>query len=237
MAKDNILKIEDLSVVYGPIRALQHVSLEVNEGEIVTLIGANGAGKSTLLESILNLHHVVNGTITFMGENITKKPTDRIVAGGIVLIPEGRGILSLMTVLENLQLGAYHLKGDISPYRERVFNRFPVLNERKKQMGGTLSGGEQQMLSIGRGLMSSPKLIMLDEPSLGLAPVMVDELFEVIVELNEAGHTVLLSEQNARKALACSHRAYVFEIGRVMLSGASQKLADDPAVKAYYLGG
>ena len=237
MAENNVLKIEDLSVSYGPIGALRHINLEVNEGEIVTLIGANGAGKSTLLETVLGLHHASSGTITFMGENITRKPTDRIVASGVVLIPEGRGILSLMTVLENLQLGAYHLKTEINPYLDRVYNRFPVIAERSKQMAGTLSGGEQQMLSIGRGLMSAPKLMMMDEPSLGLSPVLVAELFRIIVDLNREGYTILLSEQNARKALGCAHRGYVFETGNIVLSGTAQELANDPGVHAAYLGG
>ena len=237
MAKNNILKVEDISVSYGPVRALRHVSLEVNEGELVALIGANGAGKSTLLETVLGINRVDSGTISFMGEDITRTPTERIVASGICLIPEGRGILPLMTVLENLQLGAYHLKADINQYLEGVSHRFPVLGERSKQMAGTLSGGEQQMLSVGRGLMSSPKLMMLDEPSLGLSPVAVAELFKIIVDLNKEGYTILLSEQNARKALQYAHRGYVFETGSIVLSGTAQELASDPRVRQAYLGG
>lgn len=237
MAENSILKVEDISVSYGPVRALRHISLEVNEGEIVALIGANGAGKSTLLETVIGINRVSSGTIMFMGKDITRTPTDRIVASGICLIPEGRGILPLMTVLENLQLGAYYLKADINEYLERVSHRFPVLGERSKQMAGTLSGGEQQMLSIGRGLMSAPKLMMMDEPSLGLSPVLVAELFHIIVELNKEGYTILLSEQNAHKALGCAHRGYVFETGRMVLSGTGQELASDPGVRQAYLGG
>jgi len=237
LAKNSVLKVDDISVSYGPVKALRHISLEVNQGEIVALIGANGAGKSTLLETVLGIHHVDSGTIRFMGEDITRTPTDRIVASGICLIPEGRGILSLMTVLENLQLGAYHLEADINQYLGRVSHHFPVLGERSKQMAGTLSGGEQQMLSIGRGLMSAPKLMMMDEPSLGLSPVLVAELFKIIVDLNKEGYTILLSEQNARKALACAHRGYVFEIGSIVLSGTAQELASDPRVHQAYLGG
>lgn len=237
MAKNNILKVEDISVSYGPVRALRHVSLEVNEGEIVALIGANGAGKSTLLGAVLGINRVSSGAIRFVGKDITRTPTDRIVASGICLIPEGRGILPLMTVLENLQLGAYHLKADINQYLEQVHHRFPVLGERSKQMAGTLSGGEQQMLSVGRGLMSSPKLMMLDEPSLGLSPVLVAELFKIIAELNREGYTILLSEQNARKALECAHRGYVFASGGIVLSGDAKELASNTAVHQAYLGG
>ncbi|MBA7609002.1 High-affinity branched-chain amino acid transport ATP-binding protein LivF [subsurface metagenome] len=237
MAKNNILKVEGISVSYGQVRALRHVSLEVNQGEIVALIGANGAGKSTLVGAVLGINRVSSGTIRFMGEDITRTLTERIVASGICLIPEGRGILPLMTVLENLQLGAYHLKADINQYLERAYHRFPVLGERSKQIAGTMSGGEQQMLSVGRGLMSAPKLIMLDEPSLGLSPVLVVELFKTIVNLNREGYTILLSEQNAHKALGCAHRGYVFETGTIVLSGTAQELASNPRVRQAYLGG
>jgi len=235
--KANILKVENLRVSYGVVEALRGVSLEVNEGEIVALIGANGAGKSSLLEAILGINPSRRGTILFMGQDITRMPTEKIVASGLCLIPEGRAIVPLMTVLENLQLGAYHLKGDFDKYLERVFSYFPDLRERSKQAAGTLSGGEQQMLSIGRGVMSSPRLLMLDEPSLGLAPVLVAELFDIIVELNKEGYAILLSEQNARKALQCAHRGYVFETGNIVLSGTSQELASDPGVHQAYLGG
>lgn len=236
MAKTNILKVEDISVSYGLVRALRHVSLEVNEGEIVTLIGANGTGKSTFLETVLGIHRVNSGTILLMGEDITRAPTDRIVASGVCLIPEGRGILSLMTVLENLQLGGYHLKDNINEYLERVSHHFPVLAKRSKQVAGTLSGGEQQILAVGRGLMSAPKLMMLDEPSLGLSPVLVAELFKIIADLNRRGHTILLAEQNARKALQCAHRGYVFERGSIVLSGTAQELTSHPRVQEAYLG-
>jgi branched-chain amino acid transport system ATP-binding protein len=237
LAKDSVLTIEELSVSYGPVRALQQVSLEVNEGEIVVLIGANGAGKSTLLETILGIHRIDKGTIRFMGKDITKMPTDKIVASGLCLIPEGRGIFSLMKVLENLQLGALHIKADIDDYLRRVYDRFPILKDRENQIAGTLSGGEQQILSLGRVLMSAPKLMMLDEPSLGLAPVMVEELFKTIVELNQEGYTILLSEQNARKALGCAHRGYVFETGSIVLSGTTSELLSDERVHDAYLGG
>jgi branched-chain amino acid transport system ATP-binding protein len=237
LAKNNVLKVEDISVSYGPVEALRHISLEVNEGEIVALIGANGAGKSTLLGAVLGINRVLSGTILFMGKDITQTPTDKIVASGICLIPEGRGILSLMTVLENLQLGAYHLKANINEYLERVYRRFPVLGERSKQVAGTLSGGEQQMLSIGRGLMSAPRLMMMDEPSLGLSPVLVSVLFKTIVALNKEGYTILLSEQNARKALECAHRGYVFETGNLVLFGDARELASNPRVRQSYLGG
>ncbi len=237
MAKNSVLQVEDISVSYGPVKALRHISLEVNQGEIVALIGANGAGKSSLLGAVLGINHVDSGAIRFMGKDITRTATDRIVASGICLIPEGHGILSLMTVLENLQLGAYHLEADINQCLDRVSHRFPVLGERSKQMAGTMSGGEQQMLSIGRGLMSAPKLMMMDEPSLGLAPVLVAELFKIIVDLNKEGYAILLSEQNARKALGCAHRGYVFETGSIVLSGTAQELAGDPGVRQAYLGG
>ena len=233
----NLLKIDNLSISYGAVKALKGISLEVNEGEIITLIGANGAGKSTLLGSVLAMHHVDGGTVRFLGEDITHTPTERIVASGICLLPEGRGIVPLMTVLENLQLGGYYLsRAEIDRHLEYVYERFPVLKERSKQQAGTLSGGEQQLLSIGRGLMSAPKLMMMDEPSLGLAPVMVEELFRIIADLNKEGYAILLSEQNARKALQLANRAYVFELGIITLSGTSKEVADDPGVHQAYLG-
>jgi branched-chain amino acid transport system ATP-binding protein len=234
--KNSILKIENLHVSYGPIRALRGINLEVYEGEIVVLIGANGAGKTTLVESILGITPAAHGSITFMGEDITRKKTEHIVASGVCLIPEGRGILPLMSVIENLLLGAHHYKGDIDESLGIIYKSFPVLKERSKQQAGTLSGGEQQMLSIARGLMSRPKLMMMDEPSLGLAPVLVKELFEIIINLNRAGYTILLSEQNARKALQCGHRGYVFETGNIVLSGNSFDLERDIRVKHAYLG-
>lgn len=239
MAKRNgsILKIDNLRISYGVIEALKGVTLEVNEGEIVTLIGANGSGKSTLLSSVLAMNHVDSGTVRFLGKDITHAPTERIVASGVCLMPEGRGIVPLMTVLENLQLGGYYLnRADLDRRLEYVYERFPILAERSKQKAGTLSGGEQQMLSIGRALISMPKLMMMDEPSLGLAPVMVEELFRTIVDLNKEGYTILLGEQNARKALECAHRAYVFETGSIIFGGSAQEVADDTRVRQAYLG-
>jgi branched-chain amino acid transport system ATP-binding protein len=235
--RDEVLRIEDLSVCYGKITALSHVNLKIDEGELVALVGANGAGKSTLLGTVLGINGASSGRIFFMGEDITHKPTDRIVASGICLIPEGHGILPSMTVWENLQLGAYHLKGSIKERLERVYARFPILEKREKQLAGTLSGGEQQMLSIARSLMTSPKLLMMDEPSLGLAPILVDETFDIILSLNKEGYTILLSEQNARRALQYSQRGYVFETGRIVFSGISQELAENPRVRHAYLGG
>lgn len=236
MEKNNILTVRDLHVSYGPIKALKGIDLEVNAGEIVVLIGANGAGKTTLVETILGITPADRGRISFMGKDITNNKTEHIVASGLCLIPEGRGILPLMTVMENLQLGAHHIKGDISGNLGRTHKRFPVLKARTKQMAGTLSGGEQQMLSIGRGLMSTPKLMMMDEPSLGLAPSLVKKLFVTIVELNKAGYTILLSEQNARQALQCGHRGYVFETGKIVVSGSVQELQNNKRVQQAYLG-
>lgn len=235
--RGNILKVENLSASYGRVSAIRQVSLEVNEGELVALIGANGAGKSTLISAVLGIAPVKSGTIRFMGQDITGKSTDSIVASGIAVVPEGRGLLPLMTVLENLQLGAYHVKGDITRYLERAFDRFPVLAERKSQPAGTLSGGQQQMLALARALMSSPKLLMMDEPSLGLAPLAVNELFEMIDDLKKEGQTILLSEQNARKALQYADRGYVFEVGNIVLEGTAQELTGNPQVRYAYLGG
>lgn len=235
--KVNLLKIEDLSVSYGYVKALKQASLEVNEGEIVVLIGANGAGKSTLLATVLGVHRADSGTILFMGDDITLRPTETIVASGISIVPEERGIFPSMTVWENLQLGAFHNTRDAIKNLKRVLEWFPILAERRDQVGGLLSGGEQQMLSLGRALMSSPKLLMLDEPSLGLSPVIVTELFNIIVDLNKEGYAILLSEQNARKALECAHRGYVMETGEVILQGSAQKLLRDQRVRQAYLGG
>jgi len=234
--KNNILRIKDLSVSYGPVRALKNISLEVNEGEIVVLIGANGAGKTTLLKAILGIQKAQSGSIFFLENDITYKATDKIVKLGVCLIPEGHVIFSSMTVLENLQLGAYHNSQDMGKNLERVFEWFPVLRERSNQIGGTLSGGEQQMLAIGRGLMSNPKLVMVDEPSLGLAPKIVSEIFNILIELNKEGYTILLAEQNAKKALECGNRGYVMETGKVALHGATQKLMNNSEVCQAYLG-
>ena len=227
----------DLSVSYGLISAVKEVNVELFEGELVALIGANGAGKSTFLETVLGIHRAVRGRVFFLGEEITHKSTDRIVALGIALCPEGRGILPLMSVLENLQLGAFHHRGFMQEGLNMVSELFPILWKRKDQAAGTLSGGEQQMLSIGRALMASPRLLMLDEPSLGLAPLVVNELFTIIESLASDSHTVLLAEQNAKKALQCSKRGYVFETGRIVLEGSAQELTNNDAVIRVYLGG
>ena len=236
MKKNDILKIKDLSVSYGPIKALKNTSLEVNKGEIVVLIGANGAGKTSLLKAILGIQKAESGSILFLGNDITHKATDKIVNSGICLIPEGHVIFSSMTVLENLQLGACYNTHDMGKNLERVFEWFPVLRERSRQIGGTLSGGEQQMLAIGRGLMSNPKLVMVDEPSLGLAPKIVSEIFNILIELNKEGYTILLAEQNAKKALECGNRGYLMETGKVVLHGATQKLMNNSEVCQAYLG-
>ena len=237
MKKNNILKIKDLSVSYGPIKALKNTSLEVNEGEIVVLIGANGAGKTTLLKAILGIQKVQSGSIFFLGNDITYKATDKIVNSGVCLIPEGHIIFSSMTVLENLQLGAYHNSQDMGKNLERVFKWFPVLRERSRQIGGTLSGGEQQMLAIGRGLMSNPKLIIVDEPSLGLAPKIVSEIFSILAGLNKKeGYTIFLAEQNAKKALEFGNRGYVMETGKVVLQGTTRELMNNSKVRHAYLG-
>ncbi len=235
--RGSILKVEDLSVSYGHVCAIKQANLEINDGELVALIGANGAGKSTLIGAVLGITRASSGTIWFMGRDITRKSTDSIVASGISAVPEGRGILPMMSVMENLQLGAFHLKGDINKHLNQVFDRFPVLAKRKNQLAGTLSGGEQQMLAIGRALMGSPKLLLMDEPSLGLAPLVVIELFHIVEDLNKEGYTILLSEQNAQKALQFADRAYVFEVGRIVLEGTAQELASNPKVRQAYLGG
>lgn len=234
---DNILKINNVSVDYGFLRAVNNVSLDVNKGEVVVLLGSNGSGKSSLLKAILGLNVASKGTVQFLGKDITHVSTDKIVASGICLVPEGRGILPLMTVMENLELGAYYLKDNFKQYLDDVYKLFPILKERAKQMAGTLSGGQQQMLSIGRGMMSAPKLMMLDEPSLGLSPVLVNEIFQVIVHLKKEGHTILLSEQNARKALQIADRGYLFEKGNIVLGGPVKEIINDPKIKDAYLGG
>lgn len=234
-----LLKIENLHTYYGHIHALKGINLEVEEGEIVTLIGANGAGKSTTLRTISGLVRPREGTIIFNGQPIGGIPAHKIVGLGISQAPEGRQIFSTLTVTENLNMGAYTLGGDkqrIEANRERVFSLFPRLEERKNQLGGTLSGGEQQMLTIGRALMAHPKLLLLDEPSLGLAPLLVKLIFETIHEINARGVTVLLVEQNARAALKIAHRGYVLETGRVVLAGKATDLLNDERVRKAYLG-
>lgn len=234
-----LLKIENLHTYYGHVHALKGIQLEVEEGEIVTLIGANGAGKTTTLRTISGLIRPREGQIEFDGQVINSIPAHRIVELGISHAPEGRQIFSTLTVTENLNMGAYSLGGDrkaIEENRRRVFSLFPRLEERKRQLGGTLSGGEQQMLTIGRALMARPRLLLLDEPSLGLAPLLVKTIFETIREINARGVTVLLVEQNARAALKTAHRGYVLETGREVLSGSAEELLGDERVRKAYLG-
>jgi branched-chain amino acid transport system ATP-binding protein len=234
-----LLHIENLHTYYGNVQALKGINLEVEEGEIVTLIGANGAGKSTTLRTISGLIRPREGQITFGDQDITRLPAHRIVEAGISHAPEGRQIFSTLTVTENMNMGAYSLGGDteaIEENRQRVFSLFPRLEERKNQLGGTLSGGEQQMLTIGRALMARPRLMMLDEPSLGLAPMLVKAIFDTIREINARGVTVLLVEQNARAALKIADRGYVLETGQVVLSGPAGELLQDERVRKAYLG-
>ncbi len=235
----SLLKVENLHTYYGRVHALKGINLEVEEGQIVTLIGANGAGKSTTLRTISGLLRPREGKITFKGEPIHELASHRIVERGICHSPEGRGILSTLTVDENLNMGAYVLGSDkeaIEANRSRVFDLFPRMKERRNQLGGTLSGGEQQMLTIARALMARPSLLMLDEPSLGLAPLLVKTIFATVREINERGVTVLLVEQNARAALKVAHQAYVLETGRVVLSGPANELLQDERVRKAYLG-
>lgn len=234
-----MLKVDDIHVYYGSIHALKGISIEVAQGEIVTLIGANGAGKSSILRTISGLVSPKNGQITFEGKPITGTPAQAVVKLGISQVPEGRRIFANMSVLENLELGAF-LENNAGAVKERmqnVFKRFPRLAERKNQSAGTLSGGEQQMLAMGRALMSKPKLVLLDEPSMGLAPILVQEIFDIIKEINQAGTTVLVVEQNAHMALSVAHRAYVLETGRIVLSGTAAEVAASEDVKKAYLGG
>jgi branched-chain amino acid transport system ATP-binding protein len=234
-----MLKVEHLDVFYGAIHAVKDVSLEVGDGQIVTLIGSNGAGKSTTLHTISGLIKPKNGSIEYDGHEIVGVPAHKLVGQGLVQVPEGRHVFSNMTVMENLDMGAY-LRSDkdgIVQDKEKVFAKFPRLKERVGQMAGTLSGGEQQMLAMGRALMSRPKLLILDEPSMGLAPLLVREIFAIIKEINEEGTTVLLVEQNANMALSIADRAYVLETGRVVLSGTAAELAASEAVQKAYLGG
>jgi branched-chain amino acid transport system ATP-binding protein len=235
-----LLELEDLHVHYGAIEALKGVSITVDEGEIVTLIGANGAGKTTTLKTISGLRPVSSGRILFEGQDLASIPAHRRVELGICQAPEGRGIFPGMTVVENLDMGTYAMKASAQRRRDdlqRVFTLFPRLEERRAQAGGTLSGGEQQMLAIGRALMARPKVLLLDEPSMGLAPKLVAQIFSIITEINEQGTTILLVEQNATQALQRAHRAYVLEVGEVLLSGLASELHDNPQVKAAYLGG
>jgi branched-chain amino acid transport system ATP-binding protein len=233
-----LLSVENLNAYYGAIHALQGISFHVEEGEIVTLIGANGAGKSTTLRTISGLLHPRTGTIRFKGEDITTTPAERIVELGISQVPEGRKIFAPLTVRENLMMGAYTRKDQqaIQKSLERVFASFPRLKERITQLGGTLSGGEQQMLATARGLMSGPTLLLMDEPSMGLSPILVEEIFKIIREINQQGTSILLVEQNALMALSVASRAYVLETGRIVLSGSAREIAENPQVKEAYLG-
>ena len=234
-----MLKIDDINVYYGAIHAIKGISLEVNEGEIVTLIGANGAGKSTTLRTISGLLKPKTGTMTFEGKNIAGVPAHNIVKAGISQVPEGRRIFAEMSVMENLDLGAFIRKDKdgIQKDLKMVFERFPRLEERKNQEAGTLSGGEQQMLAMGRALMSRPRLLLLDEPSMGLAPLLIREIFSIIQDINKTGTTILLVEQNANMALSIANRAYVLETGRITLSGDATELAASEDVRKAYLGG
>ena len=233
-----LLEIKDLEVNYGVIKAIKGVSFDVNEGEIIALIGANGAGKTTILHTITGLIQAKKGSIVFDGKELTKTPPPKIVSMGMAHVPEGRRIFQQLSVLENLKLGAYTRKdkSEIASTLKMVYERFPRLEERKNQVAGTLSGGEQQMLAMGRALMSKPRIILMDEPSMGLSPLLVSEIFDIIKVINESGTTVLLVEQNAKKALSIADKAYVLETGKITLSGDAKDLINDESVKKAYLG-
>ena len=235
----SMLKVENLSVHYGMIQAVRDVSFEVNEGEVVSLIGANGAGKTTILRTLSGLVRPSAGKIQFLGKEIKKLPAQKIVAGGLSQVPEGRHVFPGLTVMENLEMGAFLKKNreENQANLKKVFSRFPRLEERKNQDAATLSGGEQQMLAMGRALMSTPKLLLLDEPSMGLAPIFIQEIFDIIQDIQKQGTTVLLIEQNANKALAISDRGYVLETGKIVLSGTGKELAASDEVRKAYLGG
>ena len=233
-----ILKVEDIHVYYGSIHAVKGISFEVNDGEIVTLIGANGAGKSTTLNTISCLLHPRMGKVSFLGQDLAKTPPHKVVERGLAQVPEGRRIVLQMTVEENLEMGAYtQPSANTAASLERVYEQFPRLKERQRQIAGTLSGGEQQMLAMGRALMSKPKLLMLDEPSMGLAPILVEQIFQIIRDLHKAGTTILLVEQNAQMALSVADRAYVLETGKITLSGTGDELIHSDEVRKAYLGG
>ena len=233
-----MLEVKDLSVYYGVIQALKGISFKVNEGEVIALIGANGAGKTTILHAVSGLLSSKAGSIDFEGNDLTKTPAHKIVSMGMSHVPEGRRVFSQLTVLENLKLGAFTRKdsAEIEETLQSVYQRFPRLEERKKQYAGTLSGGEQQMLAMGRALMSRPKIILMDEPSMGLSPIMVTQIFDIIKSISASGTTVLLVEQNARKALSIADRGYVLETGRIVLEGRAGVLLDDDTIKKAYLG-
>ncbi|QWT18270.1 ABC transporter ATP-binding protein [Collinsella sp. zg1085] len=233
-----MLSVYNINVWYGAIHAIKNVSFDVQEGEIVALIGANGAGKSTTLKTVSGLLRSQSGSINFLGENIMHTPAEKLVSRGLAQVPEGRRIFLEMTVEENLEMGAYtQPKTSVEPGLARVYDAFPRLKERRRQIAGTLSGGEQQMLAMGRALMSNPKLLMLDEPSMGLAPILIAQIFEIIEELNRAGVTILLVEQNAQMALSIASRGYVLETGNVILTGTGQELLVNDDVRKAYLGG
>jgi branched-chain amino acid transport system ATP-binding protein len=234
-----VLQVKEIDVYYGAIHALKKLSLEVEQGKIVTLIGANGAGKTTTLKTISGLLRPVNGTVTYKGTDLTKVPPEKIVGLGISQVPEGRRVFAPMSVMENLEMGAFLRKDkkEIRQDMDNVYDRFPRLKERRKQLAGTLSGGEQQMLAIGRALMARPELMLMDEPSMGLAPLLVKEIFEIIKDINSRGTTILLVEQNANMALSIAHQAYVVETGEIVLKGSPEQLMKSEEVKRAYLGG
>ena len=233
-----LLEVQDIQVYYGMIQALKGVSFSVNEGEVIALIGANGAGKTTTLHTVTGLLRAKSGHIIYDGQDITKVPPHKIVTMGMAHVPEGRRVFANMTVLQNLKMGAFTRsdKNEIDATIEKVYKRFPRLKERQNQTAGTLSGGEQQMLAMGRALMSQPKIILMDEPSMGLSPIFVDEIFKIIQQVSAAGTTVLLVEQNAKKALAIADRAYVLETGKIALSGDAKELMNNESIKKAYLG-
>ena len=233
-----MLEIKDLEVYYGMIQAIKGISFEVNEGEVIALIGANGAGKTTTLHTISGLITPKKGTVTFEGKEITKVPAHKIVSLGMAHVPEGRRVFASLSVFQNLKLGAYtrNSKDEIEESLKMVYARFPRLEERKNQLAGTLSGGEQQMLAMGRALMSRPRIILMDEPSMGLSPILVNEIFDIIKQVSAGGTTVLLVEQNAKKALSIADRGYVLETGKIVLSGKAEELLNDESVKKAYLG-
>lgn len=233
-----MLTIKDLEVYYGVIQAIKGVSFEVNQGEVIALIGANGAGKTTILHTITGLLAPKNGSVVFEGKELTKMPAHKIVSLGMAHVPEGRRVFADLSVYENLRMGAYTRKdrNEIEETMEKVYQRFPRLKERRKQMAGTLSGGEQQMLAMGRALMSKPKILLMDEPSMGLSPIMVNEIFSIIQEVSDSGTTVLLVEQNAKKALSIADRGYVLETGNIVLEGKASDLLNNDSIKKAYLG-
>ncbi len=237
-AKEPMLSVYNINVWYGAIHAIKNISFDVNEGEIVALIGANGAGKSTTLKTVSGLLRTKTGSIKFEGDDITHVPADKLVGRGLAQVPEGRRVFLEMSVEENLEMGAYtQPASSIAPGLERVYDQFPRLKERRRQVAGTLSGGEQQMLAMGRALMSNPKLLMLDEPSMGLAPILIEQIFQIIEELHKAGTTVLLVEQNAQMALSIATRGYVLETGSVTMTGTGRELLTNDDVRKAYLGG